>query len=140
MSTTINVSPLEIKRSVERGKQYEEALTVGNVGEERYTYRIQPEEGYRDWVDPDPDLFAINAQEDRVITLNLQPPDDAKMGVHRFSIAVINDDVEDDQAQVDVALRVPIPVLWWVILIVMVMILLAILIQWPVLVNRIPGG
>ena len=34
MSTTIEVTPLEITRSVERGEQYEETLKVGNVGDE----------------------------------------------------------------------------------------------------------
>ena len=130
MATTISIDPVEIRRRVERGKQYEETLTVGNVSDVRYTYRIEPEAGYNEWVDPDPDLFAINAQEDRAITLNLQPPDDAKIGVHRFRVEVVNDDVEDDQARVYLALGVPIPLRWWVILVAIIVLLLAILIVW----------
>ena len=130
MATTISVDPVEIRRSVERGKQYEETLTVGNVSDERYTYRIEPEAGYNEWVDPDPDLFAINAHEDRAITLNLQPPDDAKIGVHRFRLEVVNDDVEEDQARVYLALGVPIPLWWWVILAAVILFLLTLLILW----------
>ena len=130
MATTISVDPVDIRRSIERGKQCEETLTVSNVSDDRYTYRIEPEAGYQDWVDADPDLFAINAQEDRAITLNLQPPGDAKIGVHRFRVEVVNDDVEDDQARVYLALGVPIPLWWWVILAAVIVILLTILIVW----------
>jgi hypothetical protein len=136
MATTINVSPTEIRRSVERGKQYEETLTVGNVSQERYTYRIQTQKEYRAWVDPNPDLFAINAQEERAVKLGFQPPESAKIGVHRFGITVLNDDVEDEQAQVDIALAVPIPPLWWAILVVVIAVLLTLLIMW----TRMPVG
>jgi len=124
MATTINVSPTAIKRAVEQGKQYEETLTIGNTSQQRYTYRIQTQEKYSAWVDPNPDLFAINPQEERAVTLSLQPPEKAKIGVHRFGITVLNDDVEEDQARIDVALAVPIPFWWWVIFAVIVVLLI----------------
>jgi hypothetical protein len=130
MSTTINVRPTEIKRSVERGKPYLETLTVGNTSQERYTYRIQPQEGFGDWVEADPNLFAINAQGERAVSLSLQVPESEKIGVHRFGVMVLNDEVEEDQARIDVALGVPIPTVWWVILAVVIVVLVALLIIW----------
>jgi hypothetical protein len=130
MSTTIEVSPLEITKSVEPGKQYEETLTVRNVGDERYAYQARLEETYRAWVDPDPDHFAINAHEFREVALRLEPPHDAKIGLHEFKIIVVNDDNDDDRAAVDVVLKVPIPILWWIIAgVVVVLILLVVLWQ-----------
>lgn len=122
MSTTIEVNPLEIKKSVKPGQQYEETLTVHNVSDERYSYHVQPAEAYRAWVDPDPNLFAINAQEAREVTLELRPPGDAKIGRHNFKIEVANEDLEDDTTEVDVTLQVPVPVYWWVIIAVVVII------------------
>jgi hypothetical protein len=130
MATTITIDPAEIRRRVERGKQYEETLTVSNVSDERYTYRVEPDAEYQDWIDSDPDLFAINAHEERAIALNLQPPDNAKIGVHRFRVEVANDDAEDDLERVYLVLGVPIPLLWWVILAAVIVALLTILIMW----------
>lgn len=128
MSTTIEVTPLEITKSVEPGKRYEETLTVRNVGDERYSYRVRLEEAYRGWVDPDPDHFAINAHQFREVALRLHPSHDAKIGTHEFKIIVVNDDNDDDRANVAVALKVPIPILWWIIAgVVVVLILLAVL-------------
>jgi hypothetical protein len=118
---------------VQPGKQYEEALTVGNTSQELRSYHIQTQkehqEEYGAWVDPKPDLFAINAQEERAIALNLLPPVDAKIGVHRFGIVVQNDAVEDDQARIDVALLVPIPFWWWVIIAIIVVLLIIVIVR-----------
>jgi hypothetical protein len=129
MTTTINASPTQIKRTVQPGGQYEETLTVGNTSQERYNYRIRTQEEYGTWVDPNPDLFAINAQEERAIALSLQPPETAKIGVHRFDITVLNDDVQEDQARIDVALLVPIPLWWWVVIAIIVVLLIIVILR-----------
>jgi uncharacterized membrane protein len=128
MPTTIDVSPLEIVKTVKRGETYEETLTVRNVSDERYAFRVDAEEAYRSWVDSDPNLFAINAQEQRAITLELRPPQQAKIGVHRFKTKVINDDKKDDQAEVDVALKVPIPAYWWLIIAAVIVIIVLVIV------------
>jgi hypothetical protein len=135
MPTTIDVSPLEIVKTVKRGEEYEETLNVRNVGDERYSYRVDTEEAYRSWVDPDPNLFAINAQDQRAITLQLRPPQQAGIGVHRFKTEVINDDKEDDRAEIDLALKVPIPIIWWVVIAVVIIIIVLVI----VLMTQSPG-
>ena len=114
MPVTIELRPSAIRRSVRPGERYTETLVLRNVGDDRFGYEISAEPTYRAWVDPDPERFAINAGDDRSVTLNLLPPGNAKIGLHQFRVNVVNDDDAADTAAVDVALRVPIPVLWWV--------------------------
>jgi hypothetical protein len=128
MSTTIEVNPLEIKKSVKPGQQYEETLTVHNISDERYSYHVRPAEAYRAWVDPDPNLFAINAHEAREITLELRPPGGARPGLHNFKIEVVNEARSDDTTEVDVTLKVPVPWYWWVIIAIVIILLLALIV------------
>jgi hypothetical protein len=127
MSTT-EVSPLKIDKSVERGKEYQETLTVRNIGDERTSYAARPDAAYRAWVDPDPELFAINAHESRNILLKLAVPNDAKRGRHEFNVTVANDDNPDDKTEIDVALRVRIPPLWWILIVTLLLVLVLIII------------
>lgn len=137
MSTT-EVSPKEITKSVERGKEYEETLTVRNVGDERTSYDVRPDEIYRAWVDPDPNHFAINASESRDIILQLRVPNDARRGTNEFNISVVNDDNPDDTAEIHVALRVPIPALWWILITILLLLLVLIIVA--LLSQRQSGG
>lgn len=126
--TTVEVSPSEISKTVTRGETYTESLTVRNVGEERSSFDVKADGEYRKWVDPDPNLFAINAQGEREITLELRPPKGAKIGVHRFKTRVTNAEQEDDQAEVDMALRIPLPFIWWVVIAAVIVIIIIALI------------
>ena len=125
--TTIEVSPSKIVKTVKRGETYAEPLTVRNTGEERSSFDVKADGEYRSWVDPDPNLFAINAQDEREITLELRPPHGAKIGTHRFKTRVTNAEQEDDQAEVDMALRIPLPAIWWVVIAVVIIIILIII-------------
>jgi len=130
MSPNIDLHPLEIKKSVEPGERYVETLKVRNVGEDRYAYEVRAERAYRAWVDPDPERFAINARDDLDVTLKLLPPRDAKIGLHLFQIVVTNDEDEADTAHVDVALRVPIPALWWATATALVLLVILLIVLW----------
>lgn len=132
MSTTVEVSPTEIKRPVKPGQQLEETLTVRNLSDDRSAYQVRAGEAlYRNWVDPDPEHFAIEAHDDRAVVLNLLPPRGAKSGLHQFQVLVVNDDDEADRAAVDVELRVPIPPWLWIVL-AGIVVAIILLILWQV--------
>ncbi|MGD9147810.1 MAG: hypothetical protein PVI80_19750 [Anaerolineae bacterium] len=122
--TTIEVSPSKIVKTVKRGETYAEPLTVRNTGEERSSFDVKADGEYRSWVDPDPNLFGINAQDEREITLELRPPQGAKIGTHRFKTRVTNAEQEDDQAEVDMALRIPMSLIGWILLAIFVLIVI----------------
>ena len=126
--TTVEVSPSEITRNVKPGEMYAETVTVRNLDKERSSFLVKAEGEYRSWVDPDPNLFAIDGEEERVVTLELRPPRGAKIGVHRFKTRVINDDKEDDQAEVDVTLKVPFD--WRIIIAIVVIVIIVLVVLW----------
>jgi len=127
MSTTA-VSPLKIEKTVQRGGEYEETVTVRNAGDERTSYDVRTDEAYRAWVDPDANHFAINAGEARDTILQLRVPNDAKRGKHDFNVSVVNDNNPDDTALINVVLNVPIPVLWWILIAVVIIVLIVIIV------------
>jgi hypothetical protein len=135
--TTIEIDPSEISKTVKRGEMYAEPLIVRNTGEERSSFEVKAEGEYRRWVDPDPNLFAINAQDEREITLELRPPKGAKIGVHRFKTRVTNSEQEDDQAEVDMALRIPLPPIWWVLIAIVIIIIIVAI---ALLLKSLPEG
>lgn len=131
MATTLKVEPLEIKMSVEPGKLYEESLIVENVGSQRYSYLVDcRQEDCHAWANPTPELVAINAQASYKVVLKLTPPLNAKIGWHKFLIVVANDENPDDSAEVNLALKVPIPAYWWVIFWIVVFVVLLVVFYW----------
>ncbi|MCL4298017.1 MAG: hypothetical protein KJ077_19900 [Anaerolineae bacterium] len=134
MPTTIEVVPQKIAKSVKPDVYDEEALTIRNVGDKIYAYMVECQtncQTYQAWhFDPSPDLFAINAHEIREVKLKLTPPRNAKIGVHRFSLVVANDENPDDRVEVNLALKVSIPASWWITLGIVIVVLLLIVLYW----------
>ncbi len=129
MPTTIHLSPQSISEPLKRGETIEKTLTIQNMSEETNNYQVDTEEAYRQWVDPIPDFFPLHAQQSRDVKLVLGPPAGLKWGTHAFKIVVFNDENAEDRAEVDVALEVRIPIVWWIIG-GMVVLLILLLVLW----------
>ena len=126
MPSSIEVSPLEIRRKIQQGEEYEEALTIRNTSEERSSYSIRAEDGFQEWVEVEPELFSINPQDARAIALVLKT-DNAKMGANKFVINVVHEGSEDVTAEVKVTLIRPRLGLLWGAGLAVILALLAVL-------------
>jgi len=129
MSSTIEVTPSQITKAVQRGKEYAETLSVRCSGAEWASYQAETKpESYESWADADPDNFALDPGESIPVELVLKVPPNAKTGDHILSIQIANEQAPDDVTTVPITLKVPIqPWLKFLVIVVIIVLVLVVL-------------
>jgi hypothetical protein len=128
MSSTIEVTPSEITKAVQRGRVYPETLTVRSTGTAWAGYQVQKERPYTKWADTTPDNFALEPGESITVELVLKVPVDAKTGDHTFSVQIANEQAPDDVTNVPITLKVPIqPWLKYLVIVAIILLVLVVL-------------
>ena len=137
MSSTIEVTPSQITKAVQRGEKYPETLSVHSSGTQwaGYQAEIKPE-SYQSWANANPDNFALDPGESSTVELVLKVPSDAKTGAHTLSVQIVNEQAPDDVTTVPITLKVPIQP--WLKYLVIVAIILLVLVVLYLIVRLLP--
>ncbi len=129
MSSTIEVTPSQITKAVQRGKEYAETLSVRSSGTQWASYQAETmPASYQSWADADPDNFALDPGESSTVELELKVPANAKTGDHTLSLQIANEQAPDDVTTVPITLKVPIqPWLTYLVIAAMILLVLVVL-------------